>query len=145
MLESLDDLLQASGCRTSLHSSAESFLHSTQRKHVDLLISDIGLPGMSGIELLRSLRRAAQELPAILITGRSETHCEEDATALGVALLSKPFDTNELLKHSKPASDSSGGDVPRYAGVRGSTIVRWSCLDVWGIRSECRESSPFSH
>lgn len=99
VLESLDDLLQSSGYRTVLHTSAEGLLQSAALASVDALISDIGLPGMSGIELLRAVRkRIAPPLPAILITGRSETHLEQHARDLGVLrFFTKPFDTKELL------------------------------------------------
>ena len=98
VLEALEDLLQSSGYRTLLSSSAEQFLRSPERGGVDFLISDIGLPGMSGIELLRTMQRDAQCPPAILITGRSEAHLEQDAQDLGVLrLFTKPFDTCELL------------------------------------------------
>jgi len=63
-----------------------------------LLISDIALPGMSGIELIRTLRSQSLLLPVILITGRSEAHFEQDARDLGVLrLFIKPFDTAALL------------------------------------------------
>jgi FixJ family two-component response regulator len=99
VLESLDDLLQASGYRTVLHTSAEALLESATLASVDALISDIGLPGMSGIELLRTVRQSlALPLPAILITGRGEPYLEQHARALGVLrFLTKPFDTKELL------------------------------------------------
>lgn len=99
VLESLDDLLQASGYRTLLHTSAEGLLESAALPSVDALISDIGLPGMSGIELLRTVRQSlALPLPAILITGRSEPYLEQHANALGVLrFFTKPFDTKELL------------------------------------------------
>jgi DNA-binding response OmpR family regulator len=98
VLESLDDLLQSSGYRTLLSPSAEQFLESPARGGVDVLISDIGLPGMSGIELLRRMKLSSQCPPAILITGRSEAHLEQDARDLGVLrLFMKPFDTRELL------------------------------------------------
>ncbi|MEJ0085221.1 MAG: response regulator [Pseudomonadota bacterium] len=98
ILESLEDLLQSSGYRTLLSASAEDFLKSPQRAGIDVLISDIGLPGISGIELIRTMQRAADCPPAILITGRSGAHLEQDARELGVLrLFMKPFDTRELL------------------------------------------------
>lgn len=98
VLESLEDLLQSSGYRTVLSLSAEEFLQSPLRPHVRALISDIGLPGMSGIELVRTLRQYSQDLPAILITGRTEAHLAQDASDLGLLrFLAKPFDANELL------------------------------------------------
>jgi DNA-binding response OmpR family regulator len=98
VLESLDDLLQSSGYRTLLSPSAEQFLASAGCGNIDVLISDIGLPGMSGIELLRTMQLSSGCPPAILITGRGEAHLEQDASDLGVLrLLLKPFDTGELL------------------------------------------------
>lgn len=98
VLESLDDLLQSSGYRTLLSPSAEEFLASPVCGSVDVLISDIGLPGMSGMELLRTMQANSRCPPAILITGRGEAHLERDARDLGVlGLLMKPFDTRELL------------------------------------------------
>jgi FixJ family two-component response regulator len=98
VLESLDDLLQSSGYRTLLSHSAEQFLASPERSTVDVLISDIGLPGMSGLELLRTMQLGSRCPPAILITGRSEARLEQDARDLGVLrFLVKPFDTRELL------------------------------------------------
>ena len=99
VLESLDDLLQSSGYRTTLHPSAESFLESADLELVDALISDIGLPGISGIELLRRLRlRSGTQIPTILITGRTETYLEDLARELGaLRFFAKPFDTQILL------------------------------------------------
>jgi FixJ family two-component response regulator len=99
VLESLDDLLQSSGYRTTLHVSAEEFLENDSADFIDLLISDIGLPGLSGIELLRTLRqRLKTPIPTILITGRSETYLEQEAEDLGaLRFFTKPFDTQELL------------------------------------------------
>lgn len=98
MLESLEDLLQSCGYRTLPYLSAESFLHSPEGSNADFLISDIGLPGMNGIELLETIRRERRMLPAVLVTARTEAHYEENATALGVVLFAKPFDSNELLR-----------------------------------------------
>lgn len=109
VLESLDDLLQSSGYSTLLCASAEQFLESPARPTVDVLISDIALPGMSGIELLRTLRDSSQCPPAILITGRYEMHFEQDAHDLGVLrLFVKPFDTGELLTALERQLASSG-------------------------------------
>jgi FixJ family two-component response regulator len=98
VLESLGDLLQSSGYETLLSTSAEEFLQSPLRPEVRVLISDIGLPGMSGIELVRTLRQRSECVPTILITGRNEAHLEQDANVLDVLrFLAKPFDTGELL------------------------------------------------
>ena len=98
VLEALGDLLQSSGYHTTLHGTAESFLQTHERTDVDLVISDIGLPGISGLELLCTLRARAPMLPAILITGRTDAHIADDARALGVVVFAKPFDAVALLE-----------------------------------------------
>lgn len=64
----------------------------------DMIISDIRMPGWSGIYVLASLRHSDWSMPVILITafGDEETHAQ--AKRLGAAsLLDKPFDIEELL------------------------------------------------
>jgi CheY-like chemotaxis protein len=64
----------------------------------DLIISDIRMPGRSGLEILAALRNLDWAMPVILITafGDEETHAE--AKRLGAALiLDKPFDIDDLL------------------------------------------------
>jgi DNA-binding response OmpR family regulator len=98
VLESLDDLLQSSGYGTLLSPSAEQFLCAPDCGSIDVLISDIGLPGMSGLELLRTMQRGSWCPPTILITGRGEAHLEQHARDLGaLRFLTKPFDGRELL------------------------------------------------
>ena len=55
-------------------------------------VLDIHMPGMSGIELLREIRSAGDQLPVILVTGRREPAAQAQAELLGaVALLDKPI------------------------------------------------------
>jgi DNA-binding NtrC family response regulator len=64
---------------------------------IDLIVSDVRMPGKSGLEVLSGLRRSADPTPVILITafGDNETHCE--AHRLGaLAVFNKPFDLDDL-------------------------------------------------
>lgn len=66
----------------------------------DLVLLDWGLPGVSGIELLRQLRRnaATSELPVLMLTGRTEPGDRQHAIALGAdGYLTKPFAIGELM------------------------------------------------
>ena len=64
----------------------------------DIVIMDIHLPGMSGLELMEAMRRAKRHLPTILITARCDNAIRERAKALGVvALLEKPIEFNGLM------------------------------------------------
>lgn len=80
-------------------SSAEDAMHEVGRGPVDLVVSDIKLPGMSGIELVRSVRKIHPEARAILITGHSTTPIRKEVEELGVvALLKKPIGTSLFLE-----------------------------------------------
>ena len=64
--------------------------------HFDLLISDVRMPGHSGLDLVSELRRCDWAMPVVLITafGTRETH--EEAARLGAVLLDKPVDLDVL-------------------------------------------------
>ena len=64
----------------------------------DILVSDIRLPGLTGLELLEQLRESDWSLPVILITAFGDESVHREGERLGAAMvLDKPFDTEELL------------------------------------------------
>jgi excisionase family DNA binding protein len=66
--------------------------------HYDLLVSDLNMPGMDGLALIREARRIDSALPAIVITGYSSESLAIEALNLGVAgYLTKPFSTTQVL------------------------------------------------
>jgi len=66
----------------------------------DLVLMDMKMPGMNGIETLREIRAAKFEVAAILMTAYGDSHNSEQAEELGVVgYLSKPFDLLELRRH----------------------------------------------
>jgi excisionase family DNA binding protein len=66
--------------------------------HYDLLISDLNMPGMDGLTLIREAQRIDSTLPAIVITGYSTESAAIEALNLGVAgYLTKPFGTTQVL------------------------------------------------
>ena len=70
VLKSLGNLLSSAGYDVRLFSSAENFLASPDIEISGCFISDIRLPGMSGIELLRRVNAMETKLPGILLTDR---------------------------------------------------------------------------
>lgn len=97
--ESLPDLLGEFGYASNAFASAESFLASDDLRKTDCLILDITMPGMSGPDLHRELRRQGHDVPIIFITAQ-----RDDATHSGlhgpgvVACLFKPFSDTALLE-----------------------------------------------
>lgn len=98
VLESLEELLASGGHTVRLYLSAEAFLEAHGVQEVDCLISDIGMPGMSGVELLQIAQRERPALPVIFITGRYEGETPSFGLHRGVRFLfRKPFDGGEML------------------------------------------------
>src|SRR5262245_33604469 len=95
MLQSLEDLLESAGHSVLAFASAQTLLDSSSLLKVDCLITDIGMPGMDGIELERLMGERRPEVPVILITGRHEI--AESMSAQHNRLFRKPFDGQALL------------------------------------------------
>ncbi|MFC3705840.1 response regulator [Devosia honganensis] len=95
MLESLSDLLEASGYHAISFQSATALIEEGLRE-VDLIVADIGMPGMDGFELRDIAQRERPSLPVFLITGRHEL-AERGRIRGGSQVFRKPFDTGALL------------------------------------------------
>jgi CheY-like chemotaxis protein len=95
LLESLEDLLESAGYTARLFPSAGSLL-ANGLTGLDLIITDIGMPGIDGFELRDRVKQARPELPVFLITGRHETADQNRAQGIS-ELFRKPFDGQALL------------------------------------------------
>ena len=98
---SLSYSLEQAGYRTSSAPNAEDALAIAQRDHPDLVLLDIGLPGMDGLEAL-SYFRAQIGCPVIFVTARRRELDEIVGLELGADdFISKPFDVDVLLAESR--------------------------------------------
>jgi two-component system response regulator PilR (NtrC family) len=80
-----------------LAESGEAALAALERGPLDLLISDIKMPDMSGVEVLRAAKASDAALPAIMMTAYASTETAVEAMRLGACdYLIKPFDVDEL-------------------------------------------------
>jgi FixJ family two-component response regulator len=105
-------LMRTLGYRADAFNSAEQFLATGDRGAGACIISDLQMPGLSGIELTQRLRSAGGTVPVILITARTEPGLEEKALASGaLCLLRKPFETERLVSYLEQAlaADRSHG------------------------------------
>jgi len=97
--ESLPDLLREFGFAARAFSSAEEFLSSDCLDQTSCLILDIAMPGMSGPELQRELKRRGQEIPIIFITASTYKTVRPRLLEQGAAeCLFKPFSDTALLE-----------------------------------------------
>lgn len=98
VLESFEELLVSGGYKVLSFLSAKAFLLAGGLQRIDCLISDIGMPVMTGWELLEVAQTERRDLPVILITARDEGFRRETMAKRGARfLLVKPFDGKELL------------------------------------------------
>lgn len=90
--------LKKKGYRTTAVKTAEKALAVLQKSDFDLLISDMKMPGMDGIELLQKSREIRPELPVIFITAFGTVEKAVEAIKLGAYdYITKPFDTDDFL------------------------------------------------
>jgi DNA-binding response OmpR family regulator len=93
--------LEQNGYRASSSMNAEDALEISKRDRPDLALLDIGLPGMDGLDALRSFRDQL-EVPVIFVTARRRELDEILALELGAEdYITKPFEMSVLLAHIK--------------------------------------------
>jgi len=86
------------GYGTAAFDSAEAFLSSEHLNEADCLITDVQMPGMTGIELQDRLIAQGHSVPVIFITAFPEMKARSQALAAGaIGFLSKPFDDKGLI------------------------------------------------
>jgi FixJ family two-component response regulator len=91
-------LVRSAGYEARSFASAVEFLASGSAESSACIITDIQMPGMSGIELKGHLEASRLPVPVIMITARHDPGLEEAANASGAAcFLRKPFDANVLI------------------------------------------------
>ena len=102
MRRSLSASLTQAGFSVTAAASGEEALHCVQTQRPDLILLDIGLPGMDGLETLRAFRQAATGVPVIFVTARRRELDEVVGLELGADdYITKPFDFDVLLAHLK--------------------------------------------
>jgi EAL domain-containing protein (putative c-di-GMP-specific phosphodiesterase class I) len=91
------ELLQAAGYETVTASSAEPALEAVRTRRLDAVVSDIRMPGLSGIELLRAVRRFDPDLPVVLLTGSPTLESAIQALEYGaIQYIPKPVSSGAL-------------------------------------------------
>ena len=95
----LRDLIESDGLPAICFGSAKQFLDSEARNKAACMITDIRMPGMSGLELQAKLKAERCRIPIIFITAHGDAEMRIHAMREGaVEFLSKPFDDAVLLE-----------------------------------------------
>lgn len=97
--ETIGEMLHLEGHRVEIHNKPETALRSVRVGKYDLVITDLGMSGMSGWEVGKEIRTSAPGTPVFLITGWGDEFEEEQIQESGVTrVIAKPFRRHDILK-----------------------------------------------
>ena len=114
MRDSLEFLLRSADIEVRTYDSASAFLKGMPDGATGCVITDVRMPGLSGIDLLRELRARGSTMPVIVVTGHGDIQLAVEAMKIGAAdFLEKPFDDEALLESVKSAIDRLQKDTQR--------------------------------
>lgn len=107
VLRYIDSFLRSQGLRTfTAQDAGEAFHQLKKNPKIRLILSDVIMPGMSGIELAKDVRESYPEMKIILYSGYSKDLVDyEEITEEGIPVLSKPLETPILIESIKKALD----------------------------------------
>jgi two-component system response regulator FixJ len=106
MREALSELLEVLSLACCTFDRAEAFLADLAPARFDCLITDLHLPGMSGLDLQRKLKALGSSIPVIVVTSSLDSQHRTRAMQEGAfAYLTKPFSDKVLIGHVMNAVD----------------------------------------
>ena len=98
MRDSLDFLLGAADFHVTLFESAQHFLDALPDASFGCVVSDVRMPGIDGIEMLKRLKASRSTFPVVIMTGHGDVPLAVEAMKLGaVDFLEKPFEDDRLI------------------------------------------------
>jgi FixJ family two-component response regulator len=113
--EATERVIRSSGYTVATYASAEDFLGSDHVNDTSCLITDVHLPGLTGVELYRRLRAKGFAAPTIFVTGHPDETTRTQVLAAGaVAFLSKPVGKKVLLDCLKTALTRQDADIVHH-------------------------------
>lgn len=98
MRDSLNFLLESAGFKVTLFDSAKAFLDNLPTLDFGCVVSDVRMPSIDGIELLKRVQSERKTLPVVIMTAHSDVPLAVEAMKLGAAdFLEKPFEDERLV------------------------------------------------
>ena len=114
MRDSLEFLLRTAKIEVRTYDSATAFLKAMPDGATGCVITDVRMPGLSGIDMLRQLKACGSTMPVIVMTGHGDIQLAVEAMKMGAAdFLEKPFDDEALLMSVRAAIDRLQKDAQR--------------------------------
>jgi two-component system response regulator FixJ len=116
--QSLAFLLATAGHAVRVYDSAESFLLAPPAGAVGCIVSDVRMPGMDGLALLKRLKEIGVHLPVVIMTGHADIPMAVEAMKAGaVDFIEKPFDDEVLLSAIRIALGRLGQSAEKSAEI----------------------------
>jgi two-component system sensor histidine kinase RpfC len=134
-------ILEFVGHRVSVYADGEQVLDALEQEHFDLMILDVHMPGMTGLDVVRTMkfsRAAADEVPVIMLTADATAEAARACRAAGVNhFLTKPIESARLLEEIRaaaglrrpPPAEASAAAAPRPGGPARAVLVDRAVLD----------------
>lgn len=114
--DSLSFLLRAANFEVVAYQSAMQFLESLTRETDGCVITDVRMPDISGLELLKRMRALSCVIPVIVMTGHGDIQLAVEAMKAGAAdFLEKPFDDDRILAAVRSALETRRMEGERVA------------------------------
>jgi len=114
--QSLEFLLRTAGFTVRSFESAKAFLEIMPQPRSGCIITDVRMPGISGIDLLRRVKELGLDIPVIMITGHGDISLAVEAMKIGATdFLEKPFDDDQLLAALRSTLSRDAGKAERKA------------------------------
>lgn len=125
MRDSVAFLLDVQGFESRLHESASAFLAATGGRAVDCIITDVRMPDMTGLDLVRKLKNDGVDAPVIVMTGHGDIGLAVEAMKAGVVdFIEKPFANETLIS----AVQDALRHVPDHSHARRNAEQRLEAL-----------------
>jgi two-component system, OmpR family, response regulator len=108
--ELMAEVLAASGFEVVTASSGQAGLKALAERSVDVVVTDVGMPGMGGLELAKSAKQISPDVPVVIVTGWAERDDITEARGKHVdAVLIKPVDPDALTQAVTDVARARGG------------------------------------
>jgi tungstate transport system substrate-binding protein len=132
--DGIRELVESLGYRATTFETAEHFLKSSLLAETACLITDLQMPGLSGLELQEALRSQGHHTPVILITAfPNEKHRTRALDNGAVGFLSKPFDEASLIKCLTAAIAASARAAKRFITLSSITLASTTSMQDSGL------------
>ena len=116
MRDSMAFLLRAGNFQVQTYAAATDFLEALPQIKAGCVVTDVRMPGMSGIELLQRLRELKVSLPVIVVSGHGDVPLAVEAMKTGALdFIEKPFDDDVFLRAVRMALSAHAVDSQRQA------------------------------